>query len=124
MREVTVTEPAILIRIPKLFCESMSQQALYEATRGVWKVGDRREGARYDLAVAKGLVREVYVIHQWHPAARTTYDSRPLREVNVPGRWEFTGEVAPAALRDKYLGCSVAHYFQHGNANPITYINA
>lgn len=51
MRNVTITEPAVLIRIPKLFTEGMSTQALYEATRGVWKVGDRRESARYALAV-------------------------------------------------------------------------
>lgn len=123
MCDVNVTEPAVLIRIPRLFMEGMSPQALYEATRGVWRISDRREGARYALAVANGVVREVYVIDRWHPAATTEYETRLPQEVNKRGRWEFTGRVAPATVRDKYLGCTVAHYFRRGNANPITYVN-
>lgn len=124
MNEVTVTEPAVLIRIAKLYRENMSREELYEATRGVWKTGGRMDGVRYALAVAKGVVREVYLIHQWQPAATTSYSTRALREVEVDGRWEFTGVVAPGGVRDKYLGQSVAHYFERGNANPITYVNA
>ena len=123
MREVTIAEPAILIRIAKLYEPGMSPDQLYEATRGVWKIGKRRESVRYALAVADGIVREVYEIHCWHPAASTNYTTRPIRTVKVPGRWEFTGELAPPAILAKYVGQSVAHYFANGNANPILYIN-
>ena len=101
-----------------------SPEELYEATRGVWKIGDRRDDARYAFAVAGGIVREVYRISQWHPAGSTPYITRPASDVQVLGRWEFTGVVAPGAVRDKYLGRSVAHYFAQGNVNPITYVNA
>ena len=70
------------------------------------------------------LVREVYEIHGWHPAATTPSDTRPLRDVQIEGRWEFTGAVAPAVVRDRYVGRSVAHYFPGGAANPVTYVNA
>ena len=124
MSEVTVAEPAILIRIAQLYEPGMSADQLYEATRGVWKIGKRRESVRFALAVAHGVVREVYEIGCWHPAASTNYTTRPIRSVTVKGRWEFTGKLAPPAIRAKYLGQSVAHYLAKGNANPILYINA
>ena len=122
-REVDVTEPAILIRIRQLFDPKMSREALYEATRGVWRAGERREGARYALAIADGIVREVYEIGRWHPAGSTPYATRPARSVRVEGRWEFTGRVAPEGVRDKYLDRSVANYFARGASNPILYVN-
>jgi hypothetical protein len=102
----------------------MDPEELYEATRGVWTVGERRERAKFVLAIAGGIVREVYAIHQWHPAASTSYRTRPLRDIKISGRWEFTGAVALDDPRSKYLGQSVAHYFGRGNVNPVTYVNA
>lgn len=52
----------MLIRIPQLYRPGMSREALYEATRGHWKVGPRRERAEFAMAVAGGIVREVYEI--------------------------------------------------------------
>jgi len=124
MRRVEVTEPAVVIRIAKLYSDHMSQQALYDSTRGVWKLGKRREAVQYALAVADGIVREVFAVGQWHPAGTTKYSTRKPKEVQVEGRWEFTGSVAPASLRDKYVGHSVAHYFPRGASNPIFYVNA
>ena len=123
MHEVTVAEPAILIRNPRLYREGMSTEELYEATRGVWRIGERRDGAHFALSIVKGIVKEVFVIHQWHPAASTAYSTRPLRDVKIDGRWEFTGVVAPESVRSKYVGRSVAHYFARGNVSPITYVN-
>ena len=55
-----VMEPALLIRLTDSYRPGMSDVALYEATRGVWRIGPRREGARLALAVHDGLVKEVY----------------------------------------------------------------
>lgn len=123
MSEVTISEPALLIRIPKLWTATMSRQALYEATRGVWKIGERREEARFALSIADGIVREVFAIVQWHPAGTTEYQTRPRKDIEVEGRWEFTGAVAPEDVRSKYIDKSVSHYFQRGNSNPILYVN-
>ena len=76
MQQVTVTEPAVLIRIQKSYNPKMSHQALYEVTRGVWKVGSRREQVEIALAVFDGIVREVFRVAQWHPAGSTTYTTR------------------------------------------------
>jgi hypothetical protein len=54
----------------------MSDVALYEATRGVWKIGPRRAKARYALAVYQGVVQEVYEILNWDPAWTSPYSNR------------------------------------------------
>ena len=121
---VAITNSAILIRIPRLYRAGMSEVALYDATRGIWKIGDRRDNAKIALAVVNGLVVEAYEIHQWHRAGTTAYASgRKIDLAQASGRWEFTGKVASAGTREKYLQRSVTEYFRKGPANPIRYVN-
>jgi uncharacterized protein len=68
-------------------------------------------------------VQEVYSVGAWFQAGATAYTTRQRSEVEIPGRSEFTGAVAPEAVRQKYLGKSVAHYFQRGNVSPVNYVN-
>ena len=65
MTEAKIVDPVILVRIPRAFRLGISDLALYEATRGVWRVGLRREHARYALAIHEGVVLEVYEILHW-----------------------------------------------------------
>ena len=84
--KVEVTVPALLIRINRLYRHNMSAQELYEATRGVWKLGARCTKARYAFAVFEGVVREVYEIESWHPAATTPYVTRDAAQLATGGR--------------------------------------
>jgi len=119
---VTINEPAILIRINRLYRPGMTAEALYEATRGVWKLGTRRTGARYAVAVYQSVVRQVYEIHTWDPAGTTPYATRTLESVKAPGRWEFTGVIArPESAR--YSNGSVANYFARNCQSPTVYVN-
>jgi len=120
---VTVVHPALLIRINQLFRPDMSPLELYEVTRGVWKLGVRREKAQYGLAVFGGVVREVYEIQSWHPALTNAYETRGLEHHDVTGRWEFLGAVADEEIRGRYRGRSVRHYFRKGMQNPTIYVN-
>jgi hypothetical protein len=120
---IDIVDPVLLIRITQLYRDGMSARELYDATRGVWKVGSRREGARYALAVHDGVVREVYEITEWLPAGSTEYLAGRVTKDSHPGRWEFVGNVAPPAVRSRYLGASVAHYFRRGSQNPVRYVN-
>lgn len=122
-KPVTVEVPALLIRINRLYRHNMSEQELYEATRGVWKLGPRCTKARYAFAVFEGVVREVYEIESWHPAATTPYVTRDASQLKTHGRQEFVGRVAGAAIRDAYVGRSVADYFKHGLRSPVVYVN-
>jgi hypothetical protein len=119
---VSITDRAILIRIAELWHLGMSRDELYEATRGHWKVGRRRERADLALAVAGGIVRGVFVIDSWHPAGTTPSRTDVHREA-PPDRWEFVGHPAERDIDAKYLHRSVRRYFRKGNQNPIRYVN-
>ena len=125
MREIHSTqidEPVMLIRIPRLYDSSMSDDELYDATRGHWRLSERREQAELAMAVALGVVREVYLIDSWHRAG-TTPSATSIHGKAPPDRWEFVGHVAPTAIRSKYVNQSVKDYFAQGNQNPIRYLN-
>lgn len=119
----TVRVPAMLFRINRLYRHGMSAHELYEATRGIWRVGVRRERARYAFAVFEGVVREVYAIAHWEPALTTPYETRSLTREEAAGRWEFIGEVDQGIVRAEYLHTSVAEYFKPGQQTPFTYVN-
>ena len=127
MEEIKITENVLLIRINQLYQEHMTEEELYEATRGIWKVGIRRERADYVFSVYKGLVEEVYEIKSWFPACTLPYKTRNMQDaiskVTVEGRWEFEGEIAKDHIRKKYNGKSVKHYLPYGASNPAIYIN-
>lgn len=127
---VEIRESAILIRINRTYRESMSKDALYDYTRGRWKLNtERAKNAKYAIAVYKGIVQEVYEIYNWHDAGTTESTRKPSDnpELNstksLEGRFEFTGKVAPEEIREKYNSKSVRHYFVRGNSNPINYLN-
>ena len=127
--EAIITEPSILIRINQLYRYGMDADSLYDATRGVWRVGPQRECAEYAFSVFKGVVMEVYKIkHPWHLAgtkAIPLYKTRPEKNellIYDPSRWEFEGDVAESEIREKYLKKSVKHYLTANSQNPIKYV--
>ncbi|MDP8243625.1 MAG: hypothetical protein P9L94_06060 [Candidatus Hinthialibacter antarcticus] len=122
--DVVIDDPVILIRINQMFYHGMPHNELYDATRQYWVVGERREKAKYALAVYHGIVREVYAIHSWHPGG--TFFS--CRDEGKPWelydeRYEFIGNIAPKKIRNKYQYKSVSKYFSNHSQNPITYVN-
>lgn len=125
-----IDDRVILIRISKAFRYTMSDEELYEYTRGRWKLNPvRAKKADYCLAVYEGIVQEVYEVSDWYKAGTTTSfrsssDMFGLNtEDSLVGRFEFVGKIAPPEIRDKYRFLSVKHYFAPGNSNPITYVN-
>lgn len=121
---VDIEEPALLIRVAAKYRQGMSAAEIYEVTRGVWRLGERRDRAEIAVAVFGGVVRAVYRIGSWHSAGSTTYATRPAEDVCVAGRWEFSGAPADRSIATKYVGRSVAHYFKRGATNPVLYVNA
>ncbi len=122
-RPVDITHPALLIRINRLYRHGMSGNALYDSTRGCWKLGSRRETAKFALAVFHGVVREVYRIEKWHQAGTTECRSGLFPDRRPSSRCEFTGYVAPPKIRDRYFGKSVEQYFRKGQQSPVVYVN-
>ena len=117
-KPVTVRHKALLITINRLYRSNMSNEELYEATRGIWKLGSRRENAEFGMAVYQGIVREVYRIESWHHAGTLPYNTRDADGFKESGRWEFEGSVA-TDIRDEYIG----NFVGLGGQNPIRYKN-
>ena len=116
----------LLIRINQLFRHGMGSEELYEATRGVWKIGARRNSVRHVLALYQGVVKEVYAVEGWEPANWRAYSFRAeelkAREKQDVGRWQFQGSVAKEPIRSRYLGKDVSKYLVKGAMNPIQYV--
>lgn len=113
--EVEITEPVILITINRLYRRGMTAEELYEATRGNWVIGHRREKAKYAFAVYNGIVREVYEIERWDPAIARREEQKRQQ------RWRFDGIVATHLQH--YVGGSTVNYAVTGAQNPIRYVN-
>lgn len=120
-RPVRIQEPSILIRITELYRPQMTASELYDATRASWKVGEKRQRAKYAFAVFEGIVREVYEIKEWLEAG-STFNSRDPHGVRSPNRWEFVGRVAPERVRRRYINRDVSGYFKQGARYPISYV--
>tara|TARA_B100000315_G_scaffold174959_1_gene163469 strand:+ start:313 stop:1041 length:729 start_codon:yes stop_codon:yes gene_type:complete len=116
----TITEPSILIRINELYHFGLSPIELYDVTRGRWKVGKKRDKAKYAFSVYDSVVKEVYEIKQWLPSG-STFSTRS--DNPPPDRWEFIGKLAEKRIRDSYLNKSVGDYFPKRAQNPIMYLN-
>jgi uncharacterized protein len=119
-RPARIEHEAILVLINRLYRSDMSAGELYEATRGIWKIGSKRDRVEYAMAVYQVIIREVYRIREWLPAGTLKYETRDSTKFKGSGRWEFKGEVAND-VRDQYVGFSVRHILTKAR-NPIRYI--
>lgn len=124
-REVDIFDDNIvLIKINETYGDASdaSAMALYDATRGTWRV--KRESVEktdYAAAIFGGVIREVYRVAAWLPAESTLYlDPNRSYEPNV--RLEFVGKIAEKAILEKYRWRSVARLYKRGAANPIMYV--
>lgn len=116
MNSVKISEPVVLIRINATYKPGMSAESLYDATRASWVIGERgRKGALFAMAVIRGEVLEVYSIDRWTPDSKA--------DPSHSQRWRFEGSVAPATVRDSYVGKSVKSYLTNANRRPLIYIN-
>jgi len=102
---------ALLLRLNKSWHDGISAENLYEIARAWWVMSpaNAQRVARV-LAVAGGVVREVYQPTQWLPS--------PVE--GLENRIGFEGVVA--CDRETYVGRDVTHLFRHGSANPVRYM--
>lgn len=100
----------------------LSASELYNRTRGYWRNSkDYCSAARYALAVQQGKVQEVYRIAGWFNAGETfNPDLEPVTSA-TEDRIEFVGNIAPAPIRQRYLGKHLVNFFQQGDQNPVRF---
>ena len=102
---------ALLLRLNKSWYAGIPADELYEITRAWWvmSAANAQRVVRV-LAVAGGIVREVYEPTEWLPS--------PVE--GLENRIGFNGVVA--GDREMYVGRDVAHLFRPGSANPVRYL--
>lgn len=118
--KAVITEPSLLIRINQSFFYGITEQEIYDATRGIWKIGANREKVKLAFAIFGGVIQEVYEVAAWFKAG-TTLNSRGVLESDT--RWEFVGNIAHQSIRKKYLYKTVEDQFPSNSQNPIKYLN-
>jgi len=102
---------ALLLRLNKSWHDGISAEDLYKITRAWWVISPANaQRVECVLAVAGGIVREVYRPTQWLPS--------PVE--GLENRIGFEGVVAPD--RGTYVGRDVSRLFRPGSANPVRYL--
>ena len=123
-------EPCIIFKIEKEWSNTLTADALYERTRRYWKCAphNRRSPPSYALAVARGLVREVYRIDQWVDYLGWPEDRDHARITGLDEKWEahdlfrgFVGTVAHELAELKLK--SINHLPKSRSQNPFIYLN-
>lgn len=124
-----IDDPVVAININRQYPRVNGADDLFQATRSMWRLNrERANKARYAFAVYQGEIKEVYEVERWVPATEATRRYWRERE-NLQGddfrhthdgRSEFSGKLAPDAIRKKYVGkrMPVRH-----SQNPIRYFN-
>jgi hypothetical protein len=83
---------------------------LYEKTRSCWKIGPKRDLAKFVFSVCNGIIREIYRIEKWEPKGN---------------RWEFIGHRASDWEFYKhflYGDVTETEFFTKGSQNPVRYV--
>jgi hypothetical protein len=102
---------ALLLRLNKSWHDGISAEDLCQITRAWWVMSPANaQRVERVLAVAGGVVREVYRPTQWLPS--------PVE--GLENRIGFEGVVAPD--RATYVGRDVSRLFRYGSANPVRYL--
>jgi hypothetical protein len=94
-----IDERAVLIRIPRLYRPTMTDDQIYEATRKWWVLNPER-APDFALTVVNGKVISVYRIDDWEQPPPQERVGRLER------RWAFRGQ-RDVALDDRYNGADV-----------------
>lgn len=102
---------ALLLRLNKSWYGGIPAEDLYSITRAWWVMSAANaQRVTRVLAVAGGIVREVYEPTEWLQS--------PVE--GLENRIGFNGVVA--ADRQMYVGRDVSHLFRPGSANPVRYL--
>jgi hypothetical protein len=104
---------AALLRISDSWSPDISDDELYLATRGYWRMSpERATRVTRAVAVAHGVVRAVFDVHAWYPATPRGDE----------GRIVFDG--TPATESADWVGADVSSIFSPGSQNPVRYLLA
>ena len=115
-------KPTAVIKINKRYRPGMTQDELYDITRGLWRTAHiKARKCDVVLSVFKGEVLEVYEVDQWVDGANVRW--KVLPDKYRAGSYGFNGHVAAPSVRNQFVGRSVRNLFKPGNRHPVSAFN-
>lgn len=128
--EAQIPVPAIIIKIEREWRSDLTADQLYERVRRYWHCNPagRTPPPTHAIAVARGLIREIYAIECWEEYRDWPEDFDKSRLLSRDDPWTpgqvRRGFIGQIAIEYAYLKrCSVRHLGQAGSQNPIAYVN-
>jgi hypothetical protein len=128
--DAVIPMSAILIKVEQEWRPDLTPEQLYERTRRYWSCvpEGRSPPPTHAIAVARGLIREVYRIERWESYNDWLVDRDTTRLGDPHEPWPAgrprRGFVGSADAAYSHLKrCSVRHLVQAGSQNPIAYVN-
>jgi uncharacterized protein len=123
----SISDDCMIININKNYGRGKSENAIYDATKGVWAISKKKvinkNGEilrKYVLSEHKGLVVEVFEVEDWFSQDRG-YNSKAIKHGETRSGLAFKGKVAADNIRDLYINKSIAHHKKKGAASPHRY---
>jgi len=119
-----VKEPFVIIRPNRLYSPRYTDEQILDITRCYW-VRNRQKASqcRLVLSAYRGIVVGVYYAERWVNGGEIHVDSK----LNPPRvgvlTYGFEGQRAPAAVRNRYMGCCVRHLFKRGVQEAVRVFN-
>jgi len=102
-----IDAPLLMFKINRAWRADASLEDVSAATRGHWKIGwTARNGAKYALGVAFGIVRGAFEIESWFESEQESDN----------GRWGFVGHPAPELQH--VIGTNIRGINLDGSQNP------
>lgn len=121
---VDIKHHVVLFNIRNTYRPGMSEEEVYEMTRGFWIIRNAEliQGAQYAFGVSDWTVKGVFPLDEWHGVAEAQIEEFPNRISDAhrtdPRRLFFTSNgKTPDEVRDMYLGKSVGKYM--GGRDPV-----
>ncbi len=111
-----IKEKVVLFKPAKLYKTNKYPWDLYDCTRGVWRIGEKRNIVDYAFTVFNGKIVETYKVISWIEGGKSYRHRLDFNTWNINSRWEFVGFI-DYEMRKKYLFKSIDHKYQ----NPIKY---
>jgi hypothetical protein len=128
----SMNKDCIIININRTFpkkklinSESLYDE-IYNATKGIWAldkhkiVNQNKILKKYVLSEYKGLIVEVFEVDKWYTQKRG-YGENAKKYGKMRDGSSFSGKIAGAKIRKRYLNKSIAHLKKKGATFPIKY---
>ena len=125
--KVNVTHKVIVFKLNQEWHRHISDNELYEVTRGYWRIDMKRAlEAQFVFATYKGLIKAIYKPNRW---IKVTEDKNTLKEAPRVNQYDpkrldriyFVGEKAEKEIEEMYLNKEISYYIRNSQ-NPVLYI--